>query len=444
MRDYLRRLSRVWPAAVCGLVSRTDGALLAAEDLAAPVGAVVEIEQPDGWIEAEVLGFRDRETLLQPHRPLRGVRRGARVRLVSVSDELAVGPELLGRVIDASGRPLDGLPTPPCQGRRGYHSPPPPATSRRPIARALTTGVRALDGLLTCGVGQRFALLAGAGVGKSSLLGMLARHSTADVVVVGLIGERGREVNEFLERDLGAAGRARSVVVAATSDEPAAVRLRAAHATLAVAEHFRDAGQDVLLLFDSLTRVAHAQREIGMSLGEPMAGRGPSPSVLALLPRIVERTGVSEAGSITAFFSVLVDGEVDSTPDPIGEAVRGLVDGHVVLSRAVAQSGRYPAVDVLTSLSRLMPHLVSAAQRSDAELLRRLLAARREHADLVAIGAYRRGSVPEVDAALALEREVAAFLEQPLDERADERDSAARLRSLASRARSLLAERPTP
>jgi flagellum-specific ATP synthase len=301
------------------------------------------------------------------------------------------------------------------------------------IHTPLCTGIRVFDALLTCGRGQRMGIFSGSGVGKSVLLGMMARYASADVNVIALIGERGREVNEFLERDLGPAGLARSVVVVATSDEPALVRVQAALTATAVAEHFRDRGRDVLLMMDSLTRFAMAQREIGLAAGEPPTTRGYPPSVFALLPRLVERAGLSGQGSITAFYSVLVEG--DDTNEPISDAVRGLLDGHTILSRRMAGKGHYPAVDLLNSLSRLMPDIVSREQREAAATIRQLIAVYHEHEDLISIGAYRQGNHPIVDAAILMKPEIDRFLRQAVEESVGLEAAQEELQQLAARCR---------
>lgn len=411
----LDQLATIFPTALEGSVSRITGLTVAVAGFPAPVGALVRIERQHGQpLEAEVIGFRDDVTLAYPLGELQGVRRGNRVRLVRTKPWLRVGPELLGRVIDASGRAVDGRPQPALRQRVALDRRPPPAVERPRIDTPLSTGIRAIDGLLTCGKGQRMGIFAGSGVGKSVTLGMMARYTSADVNVIALIGERGREVNEFIERDLGPEGLAKSVVVVATSDEPALVRVRSALAATAVAEYFRDAGRDVLLVMDSLTRFAMAQREIGLAAGEPPATRGFPPSVFALLPRLVERAGRSREGSITAFYSVLV--EADDPQEPIGDAVRGLLDGHTWLSRKLASRGHYPAIDLLGSISRLMNDIVSREHREAAGLVRELLGAHREHEDLISIGAYRRGANRAVDLALEFWEPLEQFLRQRIEE----------------------------
>ncbi|MFO0904551.1 MAG: FliI/YscN family ATPase [Pirellulales bacterium] len=415
MKALLSQLERTNPTGVTGSVVRWEGTVAGVADFPAPVGAQVEI-LPAGatGVAGEVVGFRDDLTLVYPWGPLEGVRHGTRVRLVKSTRTVAVGSALLGRVIDARGRTIDGGPPLSLGTRTPLERRAPDAVSRPRIDAPLATGLRAIDGMLTCGLGQRLGIFAGAGVGKSVTLGMLVRNTAADVAVVALIGERGREVNEFLERDLGPEGRARSVVVAATSDEPAPLRVRAALTATAVAEHFRDQGRNVLLLMDSLTRFAHAQREIGLAAGEPPTTRGYPPSVFAQLPKLIERTGRTPQGSITGFYSVLVEG--DDPQEPVSDAVRGLLDGHIHLSRKLASQGHFPAIDILESISRVMPDITSREHRQRAARVRELLAAYRDHADLISIGAYRSGTNPVVDAALAQLPEIHRYLRQDWSE----------------------------
>jgi flagellum-specific ATP synthase len=409
--DQLRHLL---PSYLCGSVVRTSGMTAAVADFPAPVGAIVEIDrQTGGPLAGEVIGFHDDLTLVYLLDNLQGLRRGNRVRLVKTSRWIRVGSGLLGRVINAHGQTIDGRPQPALAHRAPLDGRAPPAIARPRIDEALSTGVRAIDGMLTCGKGQRMGIFSGSGVGKSITLGMMARYTTADVNVVALVGERGREVNEFIERDLGP-GLAKSVVVVATSDEPALARVQAAHAATAVAEFFRDAGHDVLLLMDSLTRLALAQREIGLAAGEPPTTRGFPPSVFAMLPKLLERAGRCELGSITGFYSVLVEG--DDPNEPIADAVRGLLDGHAWLSRKLAARGHYPAIDVLDSTSRLMLDLAGEEHREAARAMRELLAVYRDHEDLICVGAYRRGTNPRVDLAIDLRQEIDAYLRQRVDE----------------------------
>jgi len=427
-------LPQIMPTEMVGSVVHTDGLATSVAGFPAPVGALVEIErQIGGPVQGEVIGFRDATTVVYPLGNVSGVRRGNRVRLVSTARFIRVGDGLLGRVIDAAGKPLDQAPEPGLLARTRLDRTPPAAVERPRITTPLCTGIRVFDGLLTCGRGQRMGIFSGSGVGKSVLLGMMARYTTADVNVIALIGERGREVNEFLQRDLGSAGLARSVVVVATSDEPALVRVQAALTATAVAEYFRDQGRDVLLMMDSLTRFAMAQREIGLAAGEPPTTRGYPPSVFALLPRLVERAGLNNRGSITAFYSVLVEG--DDTNEPISDTVRGLLDGHAILSRRMAGRGHYPAVDLLNSISRLMPDIVSREQRDAATAVRELIAVHHEHEDLISIGAYRKGSHPLVDAAILMKPEIDRFLRQAVEESATLETAHKDLLQLAARCR---------
>ena len=413
--DVAEQLEAVMPTALVGRVAQTVGMTVSAAGFPAPVGALAEIQRPPGTpLLAEVIGFRDDSTLLYPLGDLTGVRHGNRVRLVRTARWLRVGDKLLGRVIDAEGNAVDGKPQPAMFDRTAFNGRPPDPCRRPRIDTPLPTGIRAIDGLLTCGSGQRMGIFSGSGVGKSVMLGMMARYTAADVIVIALIGERGREVNEFLQRDLGRRGLAKSVVVVATSNEPAVVRVHAASTATAIAEYFRDQGKSVLLLMDSLTRFALAQREIGLAAGEPPTTRGYTPSVFATLPKLVERAGRSPQGSITAFYSVLV--EADDPNEPISDAVRGLLDGHIWLSRGLAARGHYPAVDVLESLSRLMPEVTDAEHGRAASTIRELLSAHRDHEDLISIGAYRRGSNPAVDKAIEMQDPINGYLRQLVEQ----------------------------
>jgi flagellum-specific ATP synthase len=432
------QLEVMMPTALWGSVARTVGMTVSVAGFPAPVGALVEIErQGKTPLAAEVIGFRDDLTLVYPFADLAGVRRGNRVRLARTTRWLRVGQGLLGRVVDAQGNAVDGKPQPALTDRTSFQRLPPHPCTRPRIDTPLATGIRAIDGLLTCGKGQRMGIFSGSGVGKSIALGMIARYSAAEVIVIGLIGERGREVNEFLERDLGPEGLAKSVVVVATSNEPALVRVHAAAAATAIAEHFRDQGKDVLLMIDSLTRFALAQREVGLAAGEPPTTRGYPPSVFATLPKLVERAGRSPRGSITAFYSVLV--EADDPNEPISDALRGLLDGHVWLSRKLASRGHYPAIDVLESLSRLMPDVTDPEHRQAAQFFRELLAAYRDHEDLISIGAYRRGSNTTVDLAIEMQEPTGGFLRQSVSERSGIEDARKGLLQLRQQAAQRLA-----
>jgi flagellum-specific ATP synthase len=441
--DRLVQLQSVLPVELRGSIVRTEGLVAAAAGFPAPIGAVAEISRRSAEpIEAEVVGFRDGRTLLYPLGDMLGIQPGSGVRLKRTSRTLAVGPQLLGRVIDARGVPLDGFAAPVPDARVQIERAPPRAVERPRIETPLSTGVRVIDGFLTCGIGQRLGVFAGSGVGKSVLLGMMARYTSADVAVIGLIGERGREVNEFIERDLGPQGRARSVVVVATSDEPALVRVRAAMTATAVAEYFRDQGKNVLLIMDSVTRFAMAQREIGLAVGEPPATKGYPPSAFALLPKLVERAGRNASGSITGFYSVLVEG--DDVTEPVADTVRGLLDGHIVLSRRLADQAHYPAVELLGSISRLFSDIVPPEQRAAAQVIRELLAAYRDHEDLISIGAYRSGANPTVDAAIALRDEIHKYLKQAVSDASSVEKARTELLALAQKATSRPKLQPLP
>lgn len=411
MATFLEQLNSVVPTALTGRVVRTVGTTIAVSGFPAPLGAMVEVQRHSGGsIWGEVVGFRDHDTLIFPLGNMLGVRRGDPVVLRRTSQVVHVGPELMGRVVDGLGNFIDSKPKPALNERVPLHSNPPRPLDRPPIDVPLSTGIRAIDGLLTCGCGQRMGIFAGSGVGKSVMLGMMSRATSADVNVIALIGERGREVNEFLQRDLGEEGLSRSVVVVATSDQPAAVRVRAAFTATAIAEYFRDQGNDVLLLMDSVTRFALAQREIGLAAGEPPTTRGFPPSVFALLPRLVERAGRAAVGSITAFYSVLI--ESDDPQEPIGDCVRGLLDGHTWLSRRLAGRGQWPAIDILQSISRVMSAIVPQPHADAAQAIRELMGTYEEHEDVISVGAYPRGSNPLVDAAIAAREPIRQFLKQ--------------------------------
>ncbi len=440
MLDLADQLDSVMPTGLSGSVVQIVGMTASVADFPAPVGAVVEIEREAGDpARAEVIGFRDDLTLLYPYENLHGVRRGNRVRLMRTFRWMRVGSELLGRVVDAQGHAIDGRPQPALTVRTELNRRPPPAIQRPRINQPLSTGIRALDGFLTCGQGQRLGIFAGSGVGKSVLLGMMARYTSADVNVIALIGERGREVNEFIERDLGPQSLARSVVVVATSDEPALRRVQAAQAATAIAEYFRDQGRNVLLLMDSLTRFAMAQREIGLAAGEPPTTRGYPPSVFAILPQLVERAGRSAQGSITGFYSVLVEG--DDPQEPISDAVRGLLDGHTWLSRKLASRAHWPAIDVLESVSRLMPDIATLEHLGAAQTIRELMAVYRDHEDLISIGAYRQGANRQVDVAIELLDDINQYLRQKIDERTTIESSRQTLIDLQKKALAKLANK---
>jgi flagellum-specific ATP synthase len=407
-------LARSVNVKLTGRVSSIRGTTIIAAGMPAPVGAVVEIKRLSGnSVQAEVIGFEGSLCILAPLDPMSGVSPGDQVRLVRATRTIPVSLDMIGRVLDSEGKPLDDRGPLTTSQRVECDSIPIPALDRPPIRNIFSTGVRAIDALLTIGYGQRLGIFAGSGVGKSTLLGMLARGSTADVVVIGLIGERGREVREFLERDLGEAGRAKCVTVVATSDTPAPKRILAAKTATAIAEAYRDEGKSVLLLMDSVTRFAMAQREVGLAAGEVPTTRGYPPSVFAMLPQLVERTGNAKQGSITAIYTVLVEG--DDANEPISDALRGLLDGHLHLSRSIAANGRYPAIDILPSLSRLQSELVNDQHRQQAIKLRQWMSIYQENADLINIGAYTAGSNPKIDEAIAKRDSIEAFLAQDQD-----------------------------
>jgi flagellum-specific ATP synthase len=397
-----------------GRVRSVVGLSFEAAGIEAAVGDAVMIRTSSGPLYGEVVALTPAGAVCMPFGELRGVRTGDTVEALDAPMQVPVGDELLGRVLDGLGRPLDD--GPPLTGLRtvGVDGVPPHPLRRAMVREPLQLGVRAVDALIPCGKGQRLGIFAGSGVGKSSLLSMIVRGTDADVSVLALIGERGREVREFIENDLGPEGLARSVVIVATSDTPPLVRLQSAFVATRIAESFRDQGRDVVLMMDSLTRYAMAQREIGLSAGEAPATRGYPPSVFALLPRLLERAGAGESGSITGLYTVLV--EADDLNDPIGDAARSILDGHIALSRQLANSGHFPSIDVLSSVSRVATALLGRDQLELAADVRSLLSAHRDARDLVDIGAYVPGSNPLVDRALHLKGDIDGFLRQPIDE----------------------------
>src|SRR5713226_494793 len=381
------------------------------------VGARIVIETSGNrFIPSEVIGFTGNNAVVMPFAGLEGVRRGCRAVIANAASQARPSPLWLGRVLNAMGEPIDGKgPLPQGSSPMPYRNAPPPAHSRRRVGAPLDLGVRALNAFITCCRGQRMGIFAGSGVGKSVLLSMLARNVVADVSVIGLVGERGREVQEFLQDDLGEEGLKRSVVVVSTSDEPALMRRQAAHLTLAIAEYFRDEGRDVLVLMDSVTRFAMAQREIGLSAGEPPTAKGYTPTVFTELPRLLERAGPgSQQGTITGIFSVLLDG--DDHNEPVADAVRGILDGHIVMERAIAERGRYPAINVLKSVSRTMPKSADPVFLPTIMRARQVMATYADMEELIRLGAYRAGSSAEVDEAIRLHEPLEGFLRQAKDE----------------------------
>ena len=412
--DLLSEIRRAAGPRRVGRVSRLLGIQVDVVGLDVAIGDAVSVEGPLGAVGCEVVAVHDRSATCMPFGSLRGVRIGAPAVATGGAPTIFTGRQLLGRVLDGLGRPIDGRPLPSGLERVSVSGSAPHPLRRRPVSEQLSLGVRVIDTLVPCGRGQRLGIFAGSGVGKSSLLSMMIRGTEADVSVLALVGERGREVQEFISRDLGPDGLARSVVIVATSDEPPLVRLRAALTATRIAESFRDDGDDVLLLMDSLTRFAMAQREVGLSAGEPPATRGYPPSTFSLLAQLLERAGSGERGSITGLYTVLVDG--DDMNEPIADAARSILDGHVVLSRKLATAGQFPTVDALESISRVAPAITSMEQRMAATELRRLMAAHRDAKDLIEIGAYVPGSNPLVDRAVLLEAATKAFLAQDLHE----------------------------
>ncbi len=411
-----------------GSISRVLGLRFDVEGLDLPVGATVNVVDGAVDLVGEVVAVGTGSVTCMPFGEVKGLRVGARVRGSEHSASVGVGRALLGRVIDALGNPLDDLGPIPGLLPVEIDGEPPHPLRRARVDQPMSLGVRAWDTLVPAGRGQRVGIFAGSGVGKSTLLGMIARNTAADVNVVALIGERGREVREFVEADLGPEGLARSVLVVATSDTPALVRLRAAFVATRIAEWFRDQGADVMLMMDSITRFCMAQREIGLSAGEPPTSRGYPPSVFSLLPRLLERAGAAEVGSITGLYTVLVDG--DDHNEPISDAVRSILDGHVVLSRRLAHANHYPAIDVLASISRVSGAVTNSAQRQLSGELRQLMAAETEARDLIEIGAYVPGANPVVDRAVRLRDQIRGFLCQDIDERRSAAESFEQLNRL--------------
>ncbi|WP_440055646.1 flagellar protein export ATPase FliI [Pseudoalteromonas sp. T1lg65] len=398
--------------AVAGSLTRVVGLTLEATGLNASVGSLCKIETQNGFVDAEVIGFNQNTLYLMPNDHITGVLPGARV-IPKVRDSgLPVGMNLLGRVVDGLGRPLDGLGSIDAETHLKFAAAPINPLARRPIKEPMDVGVRAINSIITVGQGQRMGLFAGSGVGKSVLLGMMTRGSEADVIVVGLVGERGREVKEFIDEILGTEGRRRSVVVAAPADASPLMRLKGCESAVTIAEYFRDQGMNVLLLLDSVTRYAMAQREIALAVGEPPATKGYPPSVFAKLPALVERAGNGGEGqgSITAFFTVLSEG--DDMQDPIADAARAILDGHIVLSRELADSGHYPAIDIEKSISRVMPQVVSESHMQQARVLKQVYSMYQQNKDMITLGAYQKGTDPMLDQAINMMPTVNAFLQQ--------------------------------
>ncbi len=413
---HIERLRQIDTVVYQGEVTQLIGTTIESAGPASRIGDICRIYSHQGAsaVDAEVVGFRENAILLMPFGKLVGIGPGSKVVALGHGLMAPVGEQLRGRILDGLGRPMDSLgPLGNSQFVSADNVPPDPL-SRQRISRPLDLGVRAIDGLLTCGQGQRIGIFAGSGVGKSTLMGMIARQAKADIIVITLVGERGREVREFVEKDLQAEGLAKSVLVVATSDQPAIVRQKSAMMGTAIAESFRDQGKNVLLLMDSLTRFAMAQREIGMSIGEPPVSRGYTPSVFNVLPRLLERSGNGKRGSITGLYTVLVEG--DDMNEPVADTVRGILDGHIVLSRNLAHRGHFPAIDVLASVSRVMPDIASPEHLASAGFVKNQISVYREAQDLINIGAYKKGANPEIDKAVELNPVINEFLRQPVDD----------------------------
>jgi len=432
IKKYLDRLEHLDLIKVNGRVTQVIGLVIESIGPSASLGEVCSIKSRDDETIclAEVVGFKNNRVLSMALGDINRISPGSEMVASGKSFSVPVGKKLLGRVIDGLGRPIDGKGWIEAEEIRSIYNQPPEPLERKRITEALATGIRAIDALLTCGKGQRIGIFAGSGVGKSTLMGMIARNTSADVNVIALIGERGREVRDFIEKELGEGGLSKSVVVVATSDKPPLIRVKSALVAITVAEYFRDQGLDVMFMMDSLTRVAMAQREVGLAIGEPPTTKGYTPSVFALLPKLVERAGTSSKGSITALYTVLVEG--DDLSEPIADSARSILDGHIVLSRKLANMGHYPAIDPLESISRLMPDIVSEKHRKSAEKIIDLLATFREAEDLINIGAYVRGSNPKIDKAIQMIDKIREFLKQDVKEKAEFEDSVNRLIELAN------------
>lgn len=429
--EILAKTSQTRLAEVRGRVAKIIGLVVECEGPTAGIGELCRIEHHGRIIcKAEVVGFRESRTLIMPLGPLEGIRPGMEVVAKGETLSAPVGQKLLGRVLDGMGEPMDGKGPVEFETRHSIYAEPPTAMQRARITTPMYTGLRAIDGFLTIGRGQRVGIFAGSGVGKSVTMGMIARNCLAQVNVIALIGERGREVREFIEKDLGPEGLKKSVVIVATSDQPALVRLKASLLAMSIAEFFRDKGEDVFFLMDSSTRLAMAQREIGLAIGEPPATKGYTPSVFAFLPKLFERAGNSDKGSITGLYTVLVEG--DDLEDPIADTVRSILDGHIVLSRALANRNHYPAIDILASISRCRTDVAPVSLKESSGALIRSLAVYRKTEDLINIGAYAKGSDPEVDLAIRRRDPLQKFLIQGMGEKTDPKKIEEQLKSIVA------------
>lgn len=417
--DYKKKLLDFDPIEYTGTVSQLIGLTVESIGPIARVGDICRIysQKNDHFVEAEVVGFNESKLYLMPFGKLTGMGSGCKVLAMGKRLQVYVGPHLCGRILDGLGQPMDDKGPLDTGETYGTDNTPPNPLTRNRVSEPLTLGIRALDGLLTCGRGQRLGIFAGSGVGKSTLMGMIARNANVDINVIVLVGERGREVRDFIEKDLKEEGLKKSVLIIATSDQPAIIRQKSAMIATSIAEYFRDQGKNVLLLMDSLTRFAMAQREIGMSIGEPPVSRGYTPSVFQVLPRLLERSGNSQTGSITGLYTVLVEG--DDQNEPIADAVRGILDGHIVLSRKLAHQNHYPAIDVLSSVSRVMPDIVSKEQKKVAGRIKSMMSTYTEAQDLIQVGAYKKGSSLEIDEAIMYHPKIKRFLCQEVEEQTD-------------------------
>ncbi|MDF0725187.1 flagellar protein export ATPase FliI [Cytobacillus sp. S13-E01] len=428
IQDLLDEIGSINSYKRYGRVSKVVGLMIESKGPECSIGDVCYIlvgSKMKRKIQAEVVGFRDENVILMPYTSVNDISPGSIVEATAKPLQIKVGAGLIGKVVDSTGNPLDKSQLPKGLTSVLTDQDPPNPLERPPIEEEITVGVRMIDSLLTVGKGQRVGIFAGSGVGKSTLMGMIARNTSADINVIALVGERGREVREFIERDLGSEGLKRSIVVVATSDQPALMRIKAAYTATSIAEYFRDKGKNVMFMMDSVTRVAMAQREIGLAIGEPPTTKGYTPSVFSILPKLLERTGTNIHGTITAFYTVLVDG--DDMNEPIADTVRGILDGHLVLDRTLANKGQFPAINVLKSISRVMNHIVSEDHRLAAEKLRDLLSTYINSEDLINIGAYKRGSSRDIDEAIRFYPKILSFLKQRTVEKVSREDSIQRL-----------------
>jgi FliI/YscN family ATPase len=434
LESLISRVEKTDRFAMLGRTTRVVGLVVEATGVDVALGELCRVRPRHGVssVLAEVVGFHERGVLLMPLGSLEGLHPGSLVEPLGRSLGADVGPALLGRVLNALGQPLDGKGRPASSRRVPMAARPPNPLERSPINERLITGVRSLDGMLTIGKGQRLGIFSGSGVGKSTLLGMIARHTSADVNVIALLGERGREVRDFIENSLGPEGLARSVVIVATGDEAALIRARGAQLATAIAEYYRDQGKHVLLMIDSITRIATAWREIGLAVGEPPTTKGYPPSVFALLPRLLERAGNSARGAISGIYTVLVEG--DDFNEPVADAARSILDGHIILSRRLASSAHYPAIEVLDSASRVRDQVIDRDQRAAIDVVQRMLAAYRDKEELIAVGAYQAGTDPLLDTAIRLRPAIESFLCQSPDERSAFGDTKKALLDLVARA----------